>query len=166
MLTTSSRNHTRRERFWGLCTGATHSRPQSRQHLRRTRNLATRKFDPVLWIKPFEFPAETAWKQVFDFHAENTGDDEQFQVGNAALLVLKDRHRFSAGVPAEQLEFDGQIILRPALALAELSHLGADDVQLCGPFFNACTLATESSSSCRRYITSCKNVTGILLEQE
>jgi hypothetical protein len=153
MLAAISGNQVLRQRLWDLGRFLAQTKRKHGQRSRSSRNLSARKLDPVLRIKPLEFSAEAARKQNFHFHAENAGDDEQFQIGNAALLVFQNRHRFAAGVPAEQLEFDGQIILRPALAEAEFPHLGADDVQLCGRFFDAGTLAAAGAPSCRRYLT-------------
>jgi hypothetical protein len=142
--------------FAFIASGARHC-PHDGSRSRRARNLTARKFNPVLRIKPFEFSAEAARKQIFHFHTENAGNDEQFQIGNPALLVFQNRHRFATGVPAQQLKFDGQIILRPVLALAEFPHLGADDIQLCRRFFDACTLAAEGAQSWRLYLTLNEN---------
>ena len=102
---------------------------------------------------------------MFHFHAENPGQDKQFQIGNAPLLVFQTRHRFPASVPAEQLQFDGKVILRPSLALAKFPHLGTDDVQLCRSFLDAGTLAAAPAPSCRLYLTSyAKNFMQILLD--
>jgi hypothetical protein len=59
------------------------------QRSRRRRNLAARELDPILRIKPFECSAEAALEQISHFRAEQAADDEQFQIGNAALLVFR-----------------------------------------------------------------------------
>ena len=125
---------------------------------RGTRNLAARKLDAVLRIKVFQFPANAARKQIVHFRAENAGEDKQFEIGNAPLHIFKARHRFPAGVPAEKLQFDGKVILRPPPLPADFSHLRADDVQLCRLFFDAGTLATGHGQSWRLYLTSCEEL--------
>jgi len=128
------------------------------QPLRRTRNLATRELDAVLRIKVFELPANAARKQIVHFRAEHAGKDEQFKIGNAPLHVFKARHRFPAGVPAKQLQFDGKVVLRPSPLPADFPHLWADDVQLCRLFFDAGTLATGQGQSWRLYLTLCEEL--------
>ena len=81
---------------------------------RRTRNLAARKFDPILRVKPFKFCPDAAWKQAFHFNTQHTGENQQFEVGNPPLRIFQTRHRFPAGVPSSQLQFDRKLVLRPA----------------------------------------------------
>jgi len=128
------------------------------QESRRTRNLTTRELDAVLRIKVFELSANAARKQIVHFRAENAGEDKQFKIGNAPLHIFKTRHRFPAGVPAEQLQLDGKVILRPSPLSADFPHLRADDVQLCRLFFDAGTLATGPGQSWRLYLTSCEEL--------
>ena len=85
---------------------------------RGARNLAARKLDAVLRIKVFQFPANAARKQIVHFRAENAGADKQFEIRNAPLHVFKTRHRFPAGVPTKQLQFDGKVVFRPSPAAA------------------------------------------------
>jgi len=125
---------------------------------RRTRNLATRELDAVLRIKVFEFPANAARKQIVHFRAEHAGEDKQFEIGNAPLHIFKTRHRFPAGVPTEQLQLDGKVVLRPPPLEADFPHLWADDVQLCRLFFDAGTLATGNGQTWRLYLTSCEQL--------
>jgi hypothetical protein len=40
------------------------------------------------------------------------------------------------------LQFDGKLVLRPPLLLAEFSHQRTNDIQLCRAFFDAGTLTT------------------------
>ena len=159
-----SGSRTRCEQLLGLDRGLPQSCPISGKCSRRTRNLAAREFDPVLRIKLFEFSADASRKQTFQPHAENAGEDEQFEVRNAPLLILKARHRAPAGVPALQLHFDRKLVLGPPLLSAQLSHLGTDNVQFCGRSFDTCTLTAERTQSCRLYLTSRKNVTWISLD--
>lgn len=139
---------------FGLGGRFAQSYPNSECRSRRTRHLTARKFDAVLRVKPFKLSPNTAREQILHSHAENPGQDKQFQIGNAPLLVFQTRHRFPAGIPAEQLQFDGKVILRPSLAQAKFPHLGTDDVQLCRFFLDAGTLAAAPAPSCRLYLTS------------
>jgi hypothetical protein len=123
---------------------------------RRTRNLTARELDAVLRIKVFKLPANASRKQIVHFRAENAGEDKQFEIGNAPLLIFKARHRFPAGIPSEQLQLDGKVVLRPPPLLADFPHLWPDDVQLCRLFFDTCTLATGHEQSWRLYLTSCE----------
>jgi hypothetical protein len=133
--------------------------PNPGEHQSRgARNLAAGKFDAVLRIKVFQFPANAARKQIVHFRAENAGEDKQFEIGNAPLHIFKARHRFPAGVPAEQLQLDGKVILRPSPLSADFPHLWADDVQLCRLFFDAGTLATGRGQTWRLYLTSCEEL--------
>ena len=137
------------------------TRPNStpgEQPSRRTRNLATRELDAVLRVKLFELPANAARKQIVHFCAKHAGEDEKFEIGNAPLHIFKARHRFPAGVPTEQLQLDGKVVLRPSPLSADFSHLWADDVQLCRLFFDAGTLATGHRQSWRLYLTSCEEL--------
>ena len=124
------------------------------QASRRTRNLAARELDTVLRIKVFKFPADAARKQIVHFRAEHAGEDKQFEIGNAPLHIFKARHRFPAGVPTEQLQLDGKVVLRPPPLPPDFPHLWADDVQLCRLFFDAGTLAAGHGQSWRLYLTS------------
>lgn len=125
---------------------------------RGARNLAARKFDAVLRIKVFQLPTNAARKQIVHFRAEHAGEDKQFEIGNAPLHIFKARHRFPAGIPAEQLQLDGKVVLRPPPLPADFPHLWADDVQLCRLFFDAGTLATGHGQSWRLYLTSCEEL--------
>ncbi len=125
---------------------------------RGARNLAARELDAVLRIKVFELPANTSRKQIIHFRAEHAGEDKQFEIGNAPLHIFKARHRFPAGVPAEQLQLDGKVILRPSPLSADFPHLWADDVHLCRLFFDAGTLATGRGQTWRLYLTSCEEL--------
>jgi hypothetical protein len=71
-----------------------------------------------LWIKCFQLSGYASWKQLFNFRAENAGDNEQFQVGDAPFLIFKARHRFPACIPSKQLEPEGEARLRPAFHFA------------------------------------------------
>ena len=130
---------------------------------RSARNLSARKFDPVLRVKRFEFCPDAAWKQVFHFNTQHTGENQQFEVGNAPLRIFQTRHRFTAGIPSHQLQFDRKLVLRPSLLLAQFSHLRADHIQLRRLFFDTGTLATAHGQSWRLYLTLCG---GILLDRE
>jgi len=153
-LATTSGNRVRCERFWGSDRNLAQSCRQGGRRSRSARNLATRKFDAILRIKFFQFSADASRKQIFHFHAENAGENKQFEIRNATLLVFKARHRFTAGVPTKQLQLDGKVVLRPPLAQAEFPHLGTDDVQLRRLFFDACTLTARRAQSWRLYLTS------------
>jgi len=126
------------------------NRPPS---LRSTMDLAARELDPILRIKLFQLSANASRKQIVHFYAKDTRKNEQFEIGDTPLLIFKARDRFPTGVPSEQLEFDGKLVLGPSLQLAKLSHLGADNIQLFNIFFDACTLAIAGRASCRRYQT-------------
>lgn len=99
-------------------------------NLQASGDLAAREFDAVLRVKLFDFPSENPREQVVGTHAQDFGEDKKFQVRNAPLLVFEARHGLAAGVPAAQLQLDGELALRPALLLAKFSHLRADNVQL------------------------------------
>ncbi len=157
-LATTSDNRVHREQFLELGRNIVPSCQKAKPPSRRTRNLTARKFDAVLRIKVFELPAHAARKQIVHFRAENAGEDKQFKVGNAPLHIFKARHRFPAGVPAEQLQLDGKVILGPPPLPADFPHLWADDVQLCRLFFNAGTLATGRGQSWRLYLTLCEEL--------
>ena len=121
-----------------------------------TRNLTARELDAVLRIKVFKLPANASRKQIVHFRAENAGEDKQFEIGNAPLHIFKARHRFPAGVPTEQLQLDGKVVLRPPPLPSDFPHLWADDVQLCRLFFDVCTLTTGHGQSWRLYLTLCE----------
>ena len=127
-FTTTFRNRFRCEQFWDSDSGLAQSCSTGRQSSRRTWNLAAREFDAILRIKVFEFPANASRKQIVHFRAEHTGEDKQFEIRDAPLLIFQARHRFPAGVPAEQLQLDGKVVLRPPLLAADFPHLGTDDV--------------------------------------
>lgn len=94
----------------------------------RRRNLAAREFDPVMWGQFLDLAAQIARKQVVSFDSQYPGDHEHFQIRHPARLVFQPRHRFPAGVPAKELQFQGKLILRPPFALAHFAHLRADDI--------------------------------------
>jgi len=76
----------------------------------------------------FDLAAQVSREQVVGFDAQNLGDDKQFQIRHAAGLVFQPRHRFPAGVPAKELQFQGKLILRPPFVRAQFAHLRADDI--------------------------------------
>jgi hypothetical protein len=143
---TPSRNRARCKQLLGLSRSPVSSCQKDGQPSRRTRNLTAREFDPVLRVKVFKLPGNATRKQIVHFRAENAGEDEQFEVGNAALHVFKARHRLPAGVPAEQLQLDGKVVLSPLPLPADFPHLWADDVQLCRLFFDAGTLTADADN--------------------
>jgi len=153
---TSSDHRTQCGRLWGLRPRLAKFCRKGVPPSRRAWNLAAREFDAVLRIKLLQFSADAPWKQIFQFCAEHAGENKQFEVGNTALLVFEARHRLPAGVPSEQLQFDGKLVLRPPLLLAEFPHLRTDDVQLCRTFFDACTLTIGGGQSWRLYLTLCE----------
>ena len=63
-------------------------------------------------------------------NTKHSSDQEQLQVWHPPALVLEFCYGFAARIPAEQLHFGRQLILSPPLALPELSHLRANNVQL------------------------------------
>ena len=157
-LGTPSHHFARCERLLDLCRSIVPSCQKDGQRSRRTRNLTARKLDAVLRIKVFQLPANAARKQIVHFRAENAGENKQFEVRNAPLLIFKARHRFPAGVPAEQLQLGGKVVLRPSPLPTDFPHLWADDVQLCRLFFDARTLTTGHGQSRRLYLTSCEEL--------
>ena len=72
--------------------------------------------------------AEVSRKQIIGFDAQNSGDDEQLQIRHPAGLVFQTGHRFPAGVPAKELQFQGKLTLRPPFVGANFTHLRADDI--------------------------------------
>ena len=76
----------------------------------------------------FDLAAQVSRKQVVGFDPQNLGNDEQFQIRHPAGLVFQPRHRFPAGVPAKELQFQGKLILRPPFVRAQFAHLRADDI--------------------------------------
>lgn len=60
---------------------------------------------------------------------EHLGQHEKLQIGYTSVLILQSGYRFAAGVPAQQLELCGELILRPGLQGTELSHTGANHIQ-------------------------------------
>ena len=158
VFATPSRNRVHCKQLLGLGRGIVPLCQRAGQPSRRTRNLAARELNAVLRIKVFQLPTNAARKQIVHFCAENTGEDKQFEIGNAPLHIFKTRHRFPAGVPTEQLQLDGKVALRPPPLPADFPHLWADDVQLCRLFFDAGTLATERGLSWRLYLTSCEQL--------
>ena len=77
-----------------------------------------------------EFTAQGPWKEVVGFDPQNFGNHEELQIGNPPVLIFQSGDGFAAGVPPEQLEFDCQAILGPALLEAELSHLRPNHIQV------------------------------------
>lgn len=122
----------------------------------RTWDLAARKFDAVLRVIIFELSADASRKQISHFHSKNTGDNEQFKVGNTSFLIFKVCHRFSASVPPEQLKFDRKFVLGPTFSLAEFPHLRPHDIQYFSAFFDSRTLAiaTHKRVSFTRHLKS------------
>jgi hypothetical protein len=157
-IAASSHNRAHYKRLLSLDRSIVPSCRKAGQPSRRTRNLTARELDSVLRIKVFKFPADAARKQIVHFRAEHAGEDKQFEIGNAPLHIFKARHRFPAGVPTEQLQLDGKVILRPPPLPTDFPHLWADDVQLCRLFFDAGTLATGHGQSWRLYLTSCEQL--------
>ena len=157
-IAASSHNRAHYKRLLGLDRSIVPSCQKAGQSSRRTRNLTARELDTVLWIKVFKLPANAARKQTVHFRAENAGEDKQFEIRNAPLHIFKARHRFPAGVPTEQLQLDGKVVLRPPPLEADFPHLWADDVQLCRLFFDAGTLTTGRGQSWRLYLTSCEEL--------
>ena len=157
-IAASSHNRAHYKRLLGLDRSIVPSCQKAGQSSRRTRNLPARKLDAVLWIKVFQLPTNAAWKQIVHFRAENAGEDKQFEIGNTPLHIFKARHRFPAGIPTEQLQLDGKVVLRPSPLEANFPHLWANDVQLCRLFFDAGTLTTGRGQSWRLYLTSCEEL--------
>ena len=75
-----------------------------------------------------DLAAQVSREQVVGFESENLGDDEQLQIRHPEGLVFQPRHRFPAGVPAKELQFQGKLILRPPFVRAKFPHLRADDI--------------------------------------
>ena len=76
----------------------------------------------------FDLAAQVSREQVISLDSQNPGDDEHFQIRHPPGLVFQPRHRFPAGVPAKELQFQGKLILRPPFVRAEFAHLRADDI--------------------------------------
>ena len=75
-----------------------------------------------------DLAAQVSREQIVGFDAQNLGDDKQFQIRHPPGLVFQPRHRFPAGIPAKELQFQGKLILRPPFVRAEFAHLRADDI--------------------------------------
>ena len=75
-----------------------------------------------------DLAAQVAREQVVGFDAQNLGNDKKFQIRHPPGLVFQPRHRFPAGVPAKELQFQGKLILRPPFVRAKFAHLRADDI--------------------------------------
>ncbi len=157
-IAASSHNRAQCKLLLGLGRSIGPSCQKAGQPSRRTRNLTARELDTVLRIKVFKLPANASRKQIVHFRAENAGEDKQFEIRNAPLHIFKARHRFPAGVPTEQLQLDGKVVLRPPPLPPDFPHLWADDVQLCRLFFDAGTLATGHGQPWRLYLTSCEQL--------
>ena len=76
----------------------------------------------------FDLAAQVAREQVVSFDAQNLGDAKQFQIRHPTGLVFQPRHRFPAGIPTKELQFQGKLIPRPPFVRAEFAHLRADDI--------------------------------------
>ena len=92
------------------------------------RKLPARKFDAVERPEGFNFSSQILRKQIFQFGVEDIGQNKKLQVRDTACLVFQSRHRILTGIPPDKLQFNGKLVLRPPLLLAEFSHLRADDV--------------------------------------
>jgi len=75
-----------------------------------------------------DLAAQVSREQIVGFDAQNLGNDKKFQIRHPPGLVFQPRHRFPAGVPAKELQFQGKLILRPPFVRAEFPHLRADDI--------------------------------------
>jgi hypothetical protein len=115
--------------------------------------LAARKFDSILRIKCFEFSADAFWKQTFNFRAKDSRKDEQLQISDSPLLILKACDRLPARVPPKQLELEGESRLRPSLFYAQFSHLRAYDIEYFNTFFDFSKLAIMHGARCKLYQT-------------
>jgi len=76
-----------------------------------------------------EILAKVSWQEVIGFDAEDFGEGEEFQVGNAAFLVFQGGDGVAAQIPAGELELEGESVLAPAFAQAQFADVRADNVQ-------------------------------------
>jgi hypothetical protein len=69
--------------------------------------------------------------QVDEMDAQCSGDEQQVVIGNADGAAFDLGNGATGGVvPAGELQLDGKILLRPAVALAQFDHLPTDQIQL------------------------------------
>ena len=106
--------------------------------------LSAGEFGPVAGPEVLDSGSEVPGKQVLHSNIQNSGEDEQLQVRNSTALILQAGDRLAAGVPPEELQFDGKVRLRPSLAQSPLAHLRANDVQVRGAVFDAATVAAAA----------------------
>lgn len=110
------------------------SRPRPR--LLAGRKLATRELNSVVRPQFLYFVSEIARKKLVNGDTKNPRQDEQLQIGYASSLSLDFRYGNSAGIPAKELQFHGQLILRPSPFFAHTSHLRPNDIQMVEALFD------------------------------
>lgn len=113
---------------------------QQAQQLRLPWNLATRQLDAIMRVIFSKFPAYISRKQASHFHTQDASNNEQFEIGDTAFLVFKVCDRFTAGIPTQQLQFDCEFILGPALSLTQFPDLRPNDIQYFKTLFDFRTL--------------------------
>lgn len=114
-------------------SGITASQPI---RLRPWRNLPARKLYAVMRVKFLDFASKITGKQIVGLYAKHPGYHKKLQIGDAPVLGFQPGDGFPAGIPPKELKFEGKMILRPALAQAQFSHLRANHVQVCGIIFD------------------------------
>jgi hypothetical protein len=100
------------------------------------RNLPPRKFCPIMRVKLLDLASKVAGKQIVGSDAKHPRNHKKLQIGDAPVLSFQPGDGLPAGIPAKELKFQGEMILRPALAQAQFSHLRANHVQVCGIVFD------------------------------
>jgi hypothetical protein len=87
-------------------------------------------------VKFLDFASKITGKQIVGLYAKHPGYHKKLQIGDAPVLGFQPGDGFPAGIPPKELKFEGKMILRPALAQAQFSHLRANHVQVCGIIFD------------------------------
>ena len=70
-------------------------------------------------------------KQVDEMDAQRSGNEEQIVFGDARRATFNLGNSAAGGVvPAGELQLDGKVRLRPAVALAQFDNLLSNQIQL------------------------------------
>ena len=116
-----------KQRCCGLFSGSRQSVRHKNSGQRR--HLAARKLYAIMRRKFLDLAAQRAGIQIIRPDAKDFGDDEKFQVGNAAASVFQPGNRALTGIPARQLQLRRKLTLVPAFLFTNFVNLRPHDIQ-------------------------------------
>ena len=90
------------------------------------------------------------WReQCLVFCPKDLAQNKKLQVRHTPGLLFQPGHRILARIPPDQLQFHGELVLRPAFGFTQFAHLRSDNVKMCDVAFDGATLSASAFRNTR-----------------